>query len=132
MLPCVQPQTEQIVPAYVLDEDLPDSAARIARALGENIRSVRELGREGIEDEEQLLFAAAEGWILVSRNERDFVPISRQFAADGLPHAGVLIVTRSLDIRDPRGIAHALMAYSREHPEAMPPFMVDYLKRANS
>ena len=118
------------MPRFYMDEDLPDRAALIVRALGGDASSVRELGRDGLSDDDQLRFAAELGRALVSRNERDFVPKSKLFAAEGLPHAGVLIVTRSIDNRDARSLARALLAYDREHPGDMLPHMVDYLTRA--
>jgi len=53
-----------------------DAAARplanLLHGYGHTVRTARELGRHDDEDEEQLLFAAQNRLILVTRNARDF------------------------------------------------------------
>ena len=47
-----------------------------------------------------------------------------------LPHAGVLCVPDSLPGNDFRAVAEALAHYAREHPDGLPPYTGDWLRRA--
>ena len=47
---------------------------------------------EGLDNEEVLALAAAEGRILVTHNVADFPPILREWAAESHGHAGVILV----------------------------------------
>lgn len=47
---------------------------------------------EGASDEAVLALAAESGRILVTRNARHFVPLAREWAERGRPHAGLLLV----------------------------------------
>ena len=53
---------------FFLDEDLSPRIATIAREQGLDVLSTHESGRNGLDDEEQLRFAAQEGRILVTCN----------------------------------------------------------------
>lgn len=115
---------------FLLDEDLPPRVAEVARGLGVDARSVHELGRLGIPDREQLRFAAAEGWIFVTRNRDDFLYLNAEFYRTGEPHGGVLIVSRSLPGKRPERVAHALRRWAatrEEYPESFGPYHVDFL-----
>jgi len=83
-------------------------------------------------DEQQLLLAAEDGRCFVTRNYDDFDDLTRRFAAEGRPHAGVLLVPPSLMLSDFAGIAAAIGQYAREHSDGMPPYMIDYLRTARS
>jgi len=115
------------VAGYYADEDVPVLAARIARGLGLDILHTEELGRKGVRDQDQLLFAARQGRILITRNCKDFWPMSEEFAANQSPHAGVLCITKSLEDRPAAEIARALVAFDRAHTGGVPPYYVDYL-----
>jgi len=116
------------VARYYGDEDVPVLAVRIARGLGLDIVHTEELGRKGIGDEEQLLFAAGEGRILVTRNCKDFRPFSTTFAERNLPHAGVLCLSPALERASASAVARLLIGYDAEHPDGMPAYMLDYLR----
>ena len=47
---------------------------------------------EGLDDERVLELAAEEERILITRNSRDFAPLTRQWAEAGREHAGVILV----------------------------------------
>lgn len=47
---------------------------------------------EGASDDAVLALAAESGRILVTRNARHFVPLAREWAERGRPHAGLLLV----------------------------------------
>ena len=100
---------------FLLDEDLPPAAARIARALGTEAHGVHELGRTGHGDEDQLDFATSRQWIMVTRNRDDVIELTRRAFATNRPHHGVLVVGRRTPNTDPEGIAHALTAWARRY-----------------
>jgi predicted nuclease of predicted toxin-antitoxin system len=110
------------------DEDVPVLVARVARGLQIDIVHTEELGRKGTTDEEQLLFAATEGRILLTRNCKDFRPFSNTFAERGLPHAGVLCLSPALAYASAARIARLLLQWDTEHLDGMPAYMLDYLR----
>lgn len=112
---------------YYGDEDVPVLVVRIARSLQLDIVHTEELGRKGATDEEQLRFAAQEGRILLTRNCRDFWPMTVRYQADGSAHAGVLCIAKSLEDRPAAVIARALLQFDRDHPDGVPAYFVDYL-----
>jgi len=112
---------------FYLDENQPVKAAEIARRNGVDVVAAEERGCKGATDEIQLEFAAGEGRALVTRDYRDFEHLTRQAMEDGRQHAGVLFVSPSLAQSDLAGIAEALRAYEREHPDGMPAYAIDYL-----
>lgn len=113
---------------FYLDEDQSYRVARRARELGADVTSASEQGRMGLEDRDQLLFAAEEGRAIVTRNQRHFAPLTLEFQRRAMPHAGVLFLPPSLPNEAFEAIAQAIAAYDREHPDGMPPYMVDYLR----
>lgn len=115
---------------YIVDEDNSSQVAVIGRRLGLDIVDVRERGRRSLSDDLQFYLAGEDGRCLVTKNDADFRMLTREFQALGYPHAGVLIISRSLDRRHAAAIAHGLVAYDRRFPDGMPPYMVDYLHPA--
>ncbi len=115
---------------YLLDEHFSRHIAELCRTrYGLDAVSVEELGRKGRSDEEQLAFAAAEGRCIVTRDRDDFINLTYESLSTNLPHAGVLLVPASILGEDFAGIAAAIARYDREHPDGMPPYMVDYVRR---
>lgn len=115
---------------YYLDEDISHKVMLLARALGPDVTSAQEAARREYTDEAQLLFAAAEGRCLVSKNEKDYRRLTLDFQRRELPHAGILIVSRSLEGSQFARVAAALAHYATLYPEGMPPYMLDYLHPA--
>lgn len=99
---------------FFLDEDVNPAVAEIARRRGLDAVSVHEIDRRGLSDEEQLRFSAREGRLLVTRNRDDFIQLTVSFFQASQPHAGLLIVPRSLPNRDPERIAGALLRWVDE------------------
>ena len=112
---------------FYLDEDLPPNAASIARSRGCDVISSHDCGRNGLDDETQLHMAASEGRCFVTRNAKDFVPLTLEFARQVLPHAGLLVVTGSFPGGAFARIAAAIARYSERNPAGMPAYMVDFL-----
>ena len=117
---------------FYLDEDQSDVVAVIARERGSDVTCSHEEGRDSTPDHEQLAYAAMQGRAIVTRNHRDFHPLTLEFQQQGQPHAGVLFVPPSMENQDFRAIAEAIVRYDREHPEGMPPYMIDYLAPARA
>ena len=92
---------------FYLDEDVPASAAEIARGLGLDVVATRDEGHLGWADEEQLWWAGARSRVLVTCNRDDYLQLTRSTLAAGKPHAGVLIVVPAIP-RQGAAIAHAL------------------------
>jgi predicted nuclease of predicted toxin-antitoxin system len=112
---------------FLLDEDLSPVAAETARGLGLDAVSVHEIGRRGYTDREQLELAASEDRIFVTRNRDDFIRLTIESFQTGSPHAGVLIVPRSLPNHHPERLAHAIRRWQNDHPEPGSHFL-DFLK----
>jgi len=112
---------------FLLDEDLSPKVARIARELGVDVLSSHECGRNGLPDEDQLRLAAEEQRCFVTRNARHLVPLTKLCLEYQWPHAGLLLVPRSLPNDDFSAIASALLAYDRMHESGLPSYSVDFL-----
>src|ERR1700687_334501 len=74
-----------------LDEDFHPDLAAMIRQLGFDCQNAVEAGMLGKTDEEQLLYAAAQGRCLVSFNVRDFAILAQQWAHAGRTHAGIVV-----------------------------------------
>lgn len=113
---------------FLLDEDLPPSAAEIARGLGLDVISVHEVGRRGLADRDQLRFASGEERIFLTRNHRDLIELTVEFYRAGEAYAGVLLVRRNLPNDQPARIAHALKRWAEDRSDLPATFDgVDFL-----
>jgi predicted nuclease of predicted toxin-antitoxin system len=108
---------------FLLDEDVTPRTAEIARGLGLDVLSIHEVARNEIGDEEQLRFSTSEGRIFVTRNRDDFLRINFVFFQTGEPHAGILIIPRSLANNRPERIAHALERWQEQAADPGPSFI---------
>ncbi len=115
-------------PRYYLDEDVSHRIAPLVRAAGYDVLTTRDAGRNGTPDEEQLRFATVEGRCLVTRNTPDFTGIAQRWRENGVEHAGLLFVPRSLQNHDLAGIAAAIVAHANLHADGVPPSMIDWLR----
>jgi len=97
---------------FLLDEDLNPAIAAAGRGLGLDVVSIHDIGRRRLGDREQLLFAAAEGRVFVTRNRDDFIRLTVSFYQAGEAHPGLIIVPYSLPNKDPKRIAHALKRWN--------------------
>jgi hypothetical protein len=78
----------------LLDANL--SPGRVGDPLRERGHSVRALAAEpdleGLDDEPVLELATQDERILVTRNSRDFAPLTRRWSEAGREHAGVILI----------------------------------------
>jgi uncharacterized protein with PIN domain len=77
-----------------LDEDVDVLLADLLRPRGYDVVTVRDAGRLGLSDDEQLAFATKEGRAVLTHNRLDFEALAADFAAQGREHAGIIIATR--------------------------------------
>jgi len=67
------------------------------RDAGHDVRAAdSETGFEGMEDPDLLALAAQEGRTLVTFNVKDFSRIVGEWAGEGRPHAGIILVPGSI------------------------------------
>lgn len=109
-----------------MDADLSPTIAEISRGLGLDCVSAHDVGMGAAEDRDQLLRAAGEGRVLVTRNRDDFLTLTVEFYHERLPHAGLLIVPGTGSSHAAR-VAHALARWVDERP-AVSPYGVYWLK----
>jgi len=113
---------------FYLDEDLSDVIATVGSdRFGLDITSAHALRLEHRPDSEQLAFAARERRVLVTRNGDDFILLTGQFMAEGLPHPGVVVVPPSVTGREFMRIAQGLAHLHALYPEDTMPYLVVYL-----
>lgn len=79
---------------FYFDEDVPDDIALFLAGLGDTVNLTRAIGRKGTDDYQQVWFAAARGWIIVTRNGRDYERLHRTWHLWGVPrsHAGIILI----------------------------------------
>ncbi len=113
---------------FYLDENLSPRVAEVARSrCGLDDVTAHDIGAFAWSDEEQLLYAATDGRCLVTRDRDDFTMLSISTFEAQAPHAGVLIVPRSLPNHRFEMIAAALCDVVERFPNGIPPYTCDYL-----
>jgi predicted nuclease of predicted toxin-antitoxin system len=114
---------------FYLDEQIDVAIASQSRAHGLDVVSARDMDMLSKPDREHLEVAAADGRFLVTGDLRDFQTLSRQFALEDLPHAGVLLVPGPLREASIGQFILALQNYAERYPEGVTPYTVDFLQR---
>ena len=116
---------------FLLDEGINPKVSTAADELGIDVTSVHEIRRLGLSDWEQLLLAADDGRVLVTRNRADSLHCTAELYRAGQRHRGVLIVPWSLSNERPAAIASALRRWAQAHahdgPDGFGPYHVDFL-----
>jgi len=77
----------------LLDEHYAPAIAEQLRAAGHPADTMLGLGLAGSDDHALLEFCERESYALLTSNVRDFVPLARQWAADGREHAGLVFAS---------------------------------------
>ncbi len=103
-----------------LDEMISAEVARRLRELGHDVQGVQEPENRwawALDDPEQLEATSARGRMLVTYNLRDFVPLSREWAEEGRPHAGILLIhPHTVPPWNIGELVRRLDAFLRSHP----------------
>jgi predicted nuclease of predicted toxin-antitoxin system len=119
---------------YLLDENVHPKVAEAAWEQDLDVSSVIDLRRRGLEDWQQLEFAAEQDRVLVTRNRGDYLHWTREFYHAGRPHGGVLFLADGLPNDQPEMIARALRRWDQAHSyaeddDAFGAYHVDFLQR---
>lgn len=116
---------------FYLDEDISPRVAEIARGrCALDVVSAHEVGTLGMQDSAQLRFAESQQRCIVTRNRDDFIQETVAAFEAHDPHAGVLIVTRSIPNDHFAAIAAALCNYASRFPHGMRSYTIDFLTGA--
>lgn len=78
-----------------LDEDIDVDLVPALRKRGYEAYSVRDVGRRGLTDKEQLQFATERGWVLVTHNIPHFEDLHRVWLRNKRNHAGIIVSKRA-------------------------------------
>jgi hypothetical protein len=82
-------------PKLFVDEDAcEDAVVSALRQIGIDVLTVLDVGREGIDDADQLRLATSLGRAIYSLNARHFARLHQEFVARGEDHAGVIVIPR--------------------------------------
>jgi hypothetical protein len=80
---------------FYLDEDTINAAlVKALRNANLNVVTVADAGRLGYSDEEQLIWATEQGRVIYSFNIGDFCRLHRDFIAQGINHAGIVLASQ--------------------------------------
>jgi hypothetical protein len=88
------------------DEDFHHGVVARLRALGHDVVTVMDAGRQGLSDADQLAYATDAGRALITFNRLDFHALHRRGAA----HAGIITCTRDPDVEALAARIHAAIA----------------------
>lgn len=75
-----------------LDENVDYAAIGPLRQRGYTVTTAQAEGTAGLDDDEQLAFAAQRDWLIVSHNQRHFRRWHSMFVQQQRPHAGIVIL----------------------------------------
>ncbi|HSR67220.1 MAG TPA: DUF5615 family PIN-like protein [Acidobacteriota bacterium] len=88
-----------------LDEDVSIVIAEILRSRGFDVATVRDRGKLGLHDEQQLRLASSENRVLVTHNRVDFERLATEWFSRQETHSGIVVATR----RQPGEVSRRLL-----------------------
>jgi predicted nuclease of predicted toxin-antitoxin system len=97
--------------AFLFDEHVNRRSEKMLQAADVDVVHVTTVGLSGADDPVVFRWAQREGRIIVTRNYRDFVPLTQAFAARGERFPGVLFFPTSIRHGDVDGHARALLTW---------------------
>lgn len=74
-----------------LDENVPVAVSTALRLRGYDVLTVKDVGRKGLSDFEQLQYASSQNRVLFTFNVADFYKIHPEFMKEGFNHAGIIL-----------------------------------------
>ncbi len=86
---------EQLFAILYLDEDFDVDVAKALRTREYTVFVAREENMLSKSDEQQLAYAAQNGWVLVTHNTKDFIIQHQRYYEQGLEHAGIIVSSRA-------------------------------------
>ena len=114
-----------------LDEDISPKVADRLRKKGMDAISAHEEDMTGVSDEEQLIKAASEGRVMVTRNRNDFIALTVRFFQDLKPHCGLLIVPYSIPGHNFNLLTHRLYDFAQKHPAGLESYTIQFVSKVD-
>ena len=114
---------------YYLDEDISPKVAELLRGTGVDAVSAHEKGMLGVSDEEQMMAAAKEKRVPVTRNSDDFIRLTVGFFEDLRSHYGLIIIPHSIPGSNFSLLARLLSEHAQKHPEGLDPYTIEFVSR---
>lgn len=112
---------------FYLDEDLAPAIAVTLRKRRVDAVSAHEVGRIGLLDTEQLIFAASQRRCLVTGNIRDFRRLARDAIEQERPHAGIVLCLARIHRLDVGAVVKALAEIAERYATGIGEYDVLYL-----
>ena len=84
-------ETDRLYIFLYTDEDVSDRLASLLRERGYEAKSTQEAETSEFTDEQQLAFAANQGWAILTYNRKDFSVLARRWQDAGRSHAGIIL-----------------------------------------
>ena len=78
---------------FYIDDDVHGQAIRIARKKDVELVTSNEAGNSGADDSVHFAYAIEHGYILVTANIKDFVPMFTEWLEGGNEHPGMVVIT---------------------------------------
>jgi predicted nuclease of predicted toxin-antitoxin system len=114
---------------FYLDEDISPKIAEKLREAGVDAVSAHEAAMLEASDDEQLVYAAANECVLVTRNRYDFIALTVQFFENLQPHCGLIIVPHAVRGSDIVKLVSLLREFAASHAGDLEPYTVEFLPR---
>lgn len=80
------------------DEDVSIKLAHGLRRRGYRAVTTQEAGQLAASDENQLEYATAQGYAIVTYNQGDFARLHAQYSQTGRRHAGIIVASREIGL----------------------------------
>lgn len=100
-----------------LDECVSHSVAALLRQRGVPLTTAQAERTTGLADEDQIHYATANGWPILSCNERQFVGWHYEFRRSQINHHGIITVPQRATLRTFLRSAMLLDWIAAEHPD---------------
>ena len=78
-----------------LDECVHYDLVDALRERGFSVVAARDQGVVGVDDEAQLIYASAHGWMILTYNRNHFQQLHQARHSQGQPHAGIIVMPQS-------------------------------------
>jgi len=119
----------------LLDEMFSESVAAKLRAKHHDVQAVAaDPALVGLDDDQILAHAVANGRALVTANIKDFMPLNSQYSASETPHAGLILVSAKAFPQDRRYVGAVASALIKllDSPTKIQPGLVLFLARSEA
>jgi len=111
-----------------LDENVPEAVSTALRLRGYDVLTVRDAGRKGLSDVEQLKYAFSQGRVIFTFNVSDFYKIHIEFMKEGLNHGGIILSKQLLIGTTVKGLLKLLSEIRRKKVENKIIWLSEWIK----